>query len=78
MDVHYYEVWENTDNPICYTIVRDDGMAWISGNENANKISTPSFIGPLGNRENHLGEKLADTHWPPNIITWLDERSLLE
>ena len=78
MEAHQYEVWDNVDNPIRYTIIRNDGVAWILEESDTQGISTPSFIGPLGKRENSLGEKLIDSKWPLSIVTWLDERSLLE
>jgi hypothetical protein len=69
MDKYDYEIWDNSDSKLRYTILSDDGLVWVcdDGYE-------PVFIGLLGPREKQLGEMLPYEHWPPSLCDWIRNR----
>ena len=70
----YFSVWDNGKREFRYTIVRNDGMAWICGSTKDKRFDEagPVFIGPLGPRKNNLGAQLSYKVWPPTIYNWVD------
>ncbi len=80
MAKYKYEIWDNGKRGLRYTILRNDGMAWVfSKNKvNCNNGVEPVFIGPIGPREKHLGKPVAYDKWPLNIRNWIDIRNTLQ
>ena len=77
MAKYIFEVWDNGKRELRYTILRNDGMAWICGKNKAERSdeTDPVFIGPIGPRENHLGRQIAYEQWPLTIRNWIDSRN---
>ena len=77
MEQYDYEIWDNGKRELRYTILRNDGLAWVCGKNKSkrNDETEPVFIGPVGPREKHLGKQISKDKWPDTICNWVDKRT---
>lgn len=76
MGKYNFEIWDNGKRELRYTILRNDGLAWICGKNKSKRSdeTEPVFIGPVGPREDRLGKQLSHEKWPTKIRSWVDDR----
>jgi len=70
MDKCVYEIWDNNNAKLRYTILSDDGLVWVCDDG-----SEPVFIGLLGSREKQLGKMMSHEYWPSSICDWIRNRN---